>query len=770
MDNTLFDRERSELHQILADIDFDMPKAFDLVPVIVWVSNPLAQCIFLNKMWYDITGQTPETGLGKGWQDCIHPEDVNYINNVFKNIHEGKLFSFEYRIRNRNGKYRWYFNSGQPQFDKAGNFKGFIGSAIDIHDRKKAEEDLKKTVNHYKTFAEAMPAMAFIADAGGNIIYFNKRWYEFTGINEGSDGWGWIHQSIHHPDDLQKTLDAWNHSLQTGENYEIEYRLRRHDGEYLWHLAKALPLRDYKGDIELWLGTNTEIDSLKKAENALKTELEERKAIEEQLQQERELFLAIFDNIPVMLSIWDPRINISHLNKAFTEVTGWTKEDYTATSIMELAYPDPQYRKWVAEYMSSLAPGFKDVKMATKDGRIVDSEWNNIQISQGRNVGIGLDVSERRTFERKLSELSQQLHSVVENITDGVLVYKPDGQLIRENKAAETLLDLVHYHKTFDFDDFIMCDVEGNPLEKYHWPLFRVMQGESFIRQEYLVKNKISGEEIFIEYSGIPVTENEQLQLIIITLHDVTQKRRDHINLLESNNELKIKNEQLEKINNLHENLFYIIAHDLRNPIGNMYLVIDLIKRVNDSNEKEKFTGMLREMVRRQENIVLGLVELLEVQSPEKVNPAEIDVEELVRNILRDHDAILRECGADVILDLPDGFSFSYVPSFLESILKNLINNAIKYRKESKQLVLKISGADMGEFALVALEDNGIGINMNLYKKNLFQPFKRYTRQSEGTGMGLYLVKNLIEKNGGFIELDSEEGKGSTFKCWFRKY
>ena len=121
----------------------------------------------------------------------------------------------------------------------------------------------------FKTYAEAMPQMAFIADAEGKIIYFNQQWYKYVAGIEGTEGWGWKDQPIHHPDDLQKTIDRWNYSLKTGEPYEIEYRLRRHDGKYRWHLGRAKPVRDNKGNIEFWLGTNTDIHKQKEAEEEL---------------------------------------------------------------------------------------------------------------------------------------------------------------------------------------------------------------------------------------------------------------------------------------------------------------------------------------------------------------------------------------------------------------------------------------------------------------------------------------------------------------------
>jgi len=115
--------------------------------------------------------------------------------------------------------------------------------------------------------ADAMPQMVWSTRPDGFHDYFNARWYEFTGAPEGAtDGEGW--NDMFHPEDRERAWERWRHSLETGEPYEIEYRLRRHDGVYRWTLGRAMPLRDEAGRILRWYGTCTDIDDLKRMEQA----------------------------------------------------------------------------------------------------------------------------------------------------------------------------------------------------------------------------------------------------------------------------------------------------------------------------------------------------------------------------------------------------------------------------------------------------------------------------------------------------------------------
>ncbi|GAA4712571.1 PAS domain-containing protein [Sphingomonas lutea] len=122
----------------------------------------------------------------------------------------------------------------------------------------------------FKVLANALPHMVWSTLPDGDHDFYNARWYEFTGVPEGStDGEGW--NGMFHPDDQERAWERWRRSLATGEPYEIEYRLRRHDGEYRWTLGRAMPVRDADGNIVRWIGTCTEIHDAK--EHAAQNEI-----------------------------------------------------------------------------------------------------------------------------------------------------------------------------------------------------------------------------------------------------------------------------------------------------------------------------------------------------------------------------------------------------------------------------------------------------------------------------------------------------------------
>ena len=125
----------------------------------------------------------------------------------------------------------------------------------------------RQSETQFRAIADSMPQMVWATQPDGFHDYYNARWYEFTGVPEGStDGEAW--NGMFHPEDQERAWAQWRRSLETGEPYEIEYRLRRHDGVYRWTLGRARPIRNEAGEITRWFGTCTDIDDLKRSDQA----------------------------------------------------------------------------------------------------------------------------------------------------------------------------------------------------------------------------------------------------------------------------------------------------------------------------------------------------------------------------------------------------------------------------------------------------------------------------------------------------------------------
>lgn len=205
-------------------------------------------------------------GLGvpiEEFLNAIHPEDVVRVREeIDASLQSGAPYRSEYRLRSPDGTVHWVIASGKPRLAMDGTPLRLPGVIVDISEQRRISEALSESEIRFRTLADTMPQMVWSTRPDGFHDYYNARWYEFTGVPEGTtDGEGW--NGMFHPDDQERAHQVWAHSLATGEPYHIEYRLRHHSGAYRWTLGLALPIRDSNGQIVRWFGTCTDIHETK---------------------------------------------------------------------------------------------------------------------------------------------------------------------------------------------------------------------------------------------------------------------------------------------------------------------------------------------------------------------------------------------------------------------------------------------------------------------------------------------------------------------------
>jgi PAS domain S-box-containing protein len=179
--------------------------------------------------------------------------------------------NIECRIERPGSEQCWIAVVGRADYDKDQQLLGMTGVVQDISTRKSAEDTLRQSEEVLRALANSIPQLAWMAQADGAIVWFNKRWYEYTGTTpEQVVGWGW--QTTHDPDVLPQMLQRWHESIRTGNPFEMEFPIRGADGEYRWFLTRVNAVRDRLGHVVRWFGTNTDVDQVKRVQQALRDE------------------------------------------------------------------------------------------------------------------------------------------------------------------------------------------------------------------------------------------------------------------------------------------------------------------------------------------------------------------------------------------------------------------------------------------------------------------------------------------------------------------
>ncbi|MER2999521.1 PAS domain-containing protein [Pontibacter populi] len=235
-----------------------------------------------------------------------------------------------------------------------------------------------------------------------------------------------------------------------------------------------------------------------------------------------------------------------------------------------------------------------------------------------------------------------------------------------------------------------------------------------------------------------------------------------------ANLELGNANKQLVYTNKDLDNFIYTASHDLRAPISNIErllikLLLVLPEQSREEGEAKQIISMMQKAVERFKKTISNLTEISKLQKSENLESEVIDLPELIEEVKSDLGYLVSESKAEVIVDLNLCKSVSFSEKNLRSIIYNLLSNALKYRHPDRVPLIRIKCDQDEDQFLLTIKDNGLGLSQQS-KGKLFTMFRRFHDHVEGSGVGLYMVKRIVDNAGGKIDVETEEGTGTTFK------
>ena len=238
-----------------------------------WHWNARTGCATLGERAAEIFGVAAENPIRlERLGERIHEADRVRVRDQF--VHAFSSHSdieLDFRLLPDGPEQRWVAVVGRADHGNDGSLPGMTGMVHDITARKSAEDTLRQSEEVLRALANSIPQLAWMAVPSGAIVWFNERWYEYTGTTpDQMTGWGW--ESVHDPEVLPQVLLRWNESIRTGQPFEMEFPIRGADGQYRWFLTRTNAVRDRHGNILRWFGTNTDVDQVKRVEQALRDE------------------------------------------------------------------------------------------------------------------------------------------------------------------------------------------------------------------------------------------------------------------------------------------------------------------------------------------------------------------------------------------------------------------------------------------------------------------------------------------------------------------
>ncbi len=264
--------ERKRTEEALRRSEQRLQDVINTIPTMAWTALPDGSIDFVSRSWLEYTGSSREDGPGRGWRTIAHPEDLDgTVEKWQAALAAGEPYECEVRTRTASGSYRWCLSRAVPLRDESGKIVKWYGTNTDIEDRKRAEEVLRESEKSVRLIVDGIAGLVAIMTAEGEVEFVNNQVLEYFGkpLEELK---GWATSDAVHPDDLPQVVAAWRHSVETGDPYDVDHRLRRADGAYRWFHIRGLPLRDTEGRIVRWYNLLTDIDERKRAEEKLHDE------------------------------------------------------------------------------------------------------------------------------------------------------------------------------------------------------------------------------------------------------------------------------------------------------------------------------------------------------------------------------------------------------------------------------------------------------------------------------------------------------------------
>ena len=397
-------RRESELRELI-----------EAIPAMAWSASPDSSCTYVNKNWTEYTGLSLEETVGSGWLRAVHQQEAEqHLSSWQKSVATGQPFQNEVRFRRAaDGQYRRFTVRGVPLLDEQGRILKWYGIAVDIEDRKRAEqareEAARRSERELREVIERIPAMVWMTLPDGTATFVNRAWTEYFGLSL-EDILGWVWSRTVHPDDVEQFVGKWRASLATGQPLEGEIRVRRADGEYRCFLVRVVSVRDEQGKILNWYGAGTEIEDRKRAEQALKRS---------------EAYLAEAEKLTKTGSwAWDPRADlILYCSDEIYRIFGVNPADGipSTETLMQRVHPDDR-----ARIRARIEEGVRDTVEHSFEYRITLPDGNVKYLRNLRRtvindagevvevIGTTMDITERKQAEEAKKAAEELASSHVE--------------------------------------------------------------------------------------------------------------------------------------------------------------------------------------------------------------------------------------------------------------------------------------------------------------------------------------------------------------------
>ncbi len=420
--------ERKQTEQQLRDLSDRLSLALQSAKLGVWEWDITRNHVVWDDRICEIYGVPPANHPRpfSEWEALVPPDDLPHCQSQIWRVLEDPTVdssSVEFRVVRPDDSVRYVESHFLVQRDEMGQPKRLIGINLDITERKQAENALAASERQLATLISNLPGYVYRVqnDSAFTPVFISAGVEIVTGYRQDEY---LVDRSIScrrgiHPEDAERIWALVQQAVGDRTPYECEYRIHTKTGEERWVWERGRGIYDEAGNLQ-WL-------------EGFVTDISDRKTAEAKLRVQQEILQTTFDHLPVMVGVYSPTGDVLMINRAMEQTIGWSKEEYATVDVLRHCYPDPADYDRAIRQIAAADATWQDFKSRMRDGRILDTTWAQIRLSDGRSIGIGQDITERKQAEeaRLQAEKLRFELKLLETTLDSVLAGYWDYDLRR---------------------------------------------------------------------------------------------------------------------------------------------------------------------------------------------------------------------------------------------------------------------------------------------------------------------------------------------------
>lgn len=728
-------KENIELYQTL----------FEISPSGIVILDKNGIILESNKAISDILQYTEEELKGMNIRKLSLPERYEKIDDDIKRILKGAIIHNE--IENvRKDCSVCIIELHEKSIELRNGEKGILATINDITLRKKAQNAEISLRKQLKKILDLVPSYIFAKDYNGKFLMVNKSLANLFGVSPEEVVGKTDADYGASPDQIEGYLKADREVIDSGKEIFIkEEQVLRKDGRQGWFQTHKIPYQHPGKDEPAILGVAVDIT--------------ERKHSEEVLKESESKYRALVDLAVDGILLGSHEGIITDANESMCDIIGMRKKEFVGKHISVLPFTADTLIKNPLRF-DLLQKGevvLSEREFICNDGSITVVEMRSKMMPDGTYQSIFRDITSRKKAEEELKESNDRLQSIFRAAPTGIGVVKQRVFMEVNPKICEmtgySQEELIRQNSRILYENQEEYDFVG--VNKYNQISEK---GTGIVETRWLKKD---GTIINVLLASTPIDLNDIDKGVTFIALDITNNK-----IVEE--EIKSKNEELIRLNAEKDKFFSIIAHDLRNPFMGFLGFTEILKTDVHKLSIYELKEIAENMNKDAKNLFSLLTNLLDWSLSRRgltvFNPDILNLKKITELCIDHYRENANNKGLSINLEIQEDIFVTADKSMLNSIIRNLVSNAIKFTNIGDKIIITCKKSE--EKMLFSIKDTGIGMSEDL-QKGLFKIDNRTTREGTNeepsTGLGLLLCKEFLEKNNGDIWVKSKAGEGSEF-------